>query len=104
MPRYHTRFQVRLQAQQSQKAQQSSLQEEVAHITMLILESEKHRGYLSKIGIAAELLEYIVDHPTVMKSEQFRIAMKNKIQEFNSDPNVNACKRLQTVMGVLEKI
>lgn len=100
MPRYHTRFQVRLQAQKKQ----STLHEEVAHITRMILESEKHRGYISKIGIAAELFEYIVDHPTVMKSEKFRMAMKNKIQEFNSDPTVKACKRLQTVMGVLEKM
>ena len=71
---------------------------------MLILESEKHRGYISKIGIAAELFEYIVDHPTVLKSDKFRMTMKNKIQEFNSDPTVKACKRLQNVMGVLEKM
>ena len=100
MPRYNTRFQVRLQMQM----QQSNFQKEKEHIKMMILESVKHRGYISKVGIAADLFEYIVAHPTVMKSEKFRMSMKNKIQEFNSDPTVKACKRLQTVMGVLEKM
>ena len=104
MPYYYTRFQARLRAEQAQQVKPSVPHDEIAHIAVLIQEAKKHCGYISKIGVMADLFQYIVDHPTIMNVEKFRIATKNNITELNSDPTVKATKRLLLAIDVLEKM
>ena len=75
-----------------------------AQMKMTLLELDKHRGRVSKIGIATILFNFVLAHPSILKTKAFDIVVQETITELNNDPTIKACKRLQDAMNVVKNL